>query len=176
MPNPSPLDMPMNKGRVVLRFPYSSFMECMIISTNIIVLISSTINIIWTTIALGFMTLFFVFYISILFISTSICLFLWNWRKVTLEYEKTGETSLLENQKVRPPMLMAGISLLFWGCYLSASGYIFLSSSLNSWSSIFYYILSPIFSAVILGPVQYFYLRFLKKLRRFVLSYNQSLP
>lgn len=175
MPTSSPLDMPLKEGRVQVRQAHSSFFELLIGGTNLAFILLFTVTAIWGTIEDGFTLFLFVPYIFALVIAVCIMLFLWDWRKATLEYEQTGEIQLLEENEVGLPIFMAGVSLFFWGIYVLFFGYNLLAGNFSSWTAIIRSVLL-LLPGIILGPLQYIYLMQVDKLRKFTINHHKINP
>lgn len=173
MPNSSPLDMPLEKGRVTVRQAHSTFMEFIIGSTNAAFLLLFTVTSIWGTLEDGFTLFLFIPYVFAFVIGVAICTFLWDWRKHTLAYQKTGATASFKDNKLVVPTLFAGMALFFWGLYSLYFGYKIASGELDSWRLIGRYCLF-LLPGLILGPIQYFYLHHLDRLRNLVLAYDKQ--
>lgn len=175
MPNSSPLDMPLQEGRVVVRQKHSTLLEVIIGGTNAAFMLLFTVTAIWGTIENGFTLFLFVPYIFALAIAVSVGLFLWEWRKATLEYEQTGDIQLLEARQIDLPIFMAGISLFFWGIYVLFMGYNLFFGNFHSWGVIARYLLL-LLPGIILGPLQYIYIKHLDKLRKFTINHHKINP
>lgn len=173
MANSTPLDQPLNKGQILVRFFYSSLSELVIGLTNIAFLLLFTITAIMGTIEEGFTLFLFVPYIFAVIIGATICLFLWDWRKATLAYEQKGEVAVMKEATPSLALFFAGIACFFWGIYLGILGYNFFFSAVEFWQLTIRYTLL-LLPGFILGPFQYFYLRHLNKVHLAVLAYEEK--
>lgn len=173
MPNFSPLDMPLEEGRVVVRQNHSTFMEVLIGVTNSLFILLFTVVFIWGTLSNGFSLFLFVPYVFALIIGLVVCSFLLKWRKYTLLYEQTGEVANFKKDHMIAPNLFTSMALFFWGLYLLFFVYNLFSGNVDSWRLFSHYLFFML-PGLILGPVQYLYLNHLNKLRSLILAYDRN--
>jgi hypothetical protein len=175
MANSSPLDMPLEQGRVIIRKSNSTLLESILGVTNLLFFIVFNVAVITSIRNQGIGVVTIVLYVFATVFTAVVCSFLYRWNKATHQYESKNDVEAIRAVDPGFPSIISMMALFFWGIYLWVLAWGWKGVEFTSITILLRYTLF-LLPGIILGPFQFFYFKRLSKIRNFVLNYHAANP